>query len=98
MNYANLFKKYGIFLALIILFVFFSVTNRVFLTTSNLFNVARQVSYLGIAAVGMTFTLLLGGIDLSIGSVISLVNVVAASLMVKQGFSPVVACSIGILL
>jgi len=98
MNYANLFKRYGIFLALIILFVFFSVTNRVFLTTSNLFNVARQVSYLGIAAVGMTFTLLLGGIDLSIGSVISLVNVVAASLMVKQGFSPVIACSIGILL
>jgi ribose transport system permease protein len=98
MNFANLFKKYGIFLALVILFVFFSIMNKVFLTTSNLFNVARQVSYLGIAAVGMTFTLLLGGIDLSIGSVISLVNVVAASLMVKQGFSPVVACLIGVAL
>ena len=72
--------------------------NRVFFTTSNLFNVARQVSFLGIAAVGMTFTLLLGGIDLSIGSVISLVNVVAASLMVKQGYPPLAACLIGVAL
>ncbi len=98
MNTTELFKKYGIFLALVILFVFFSLMNSVFFTTSNLFNVARQVSFLGIAAVGMTFTLLLGGIDLSIGSVISLVNVVAATLMVQHGFSPIVACLIGIAL
>ena len=94
----NMVKKYGIYLALIILFLFFSIRSNVFLTTSNLFNVARQVSFLGIAAVGMTFTLLLGGIDLSIGSVISLVNVVAATLMVKHGVSPITACLIGLVL
>ena len=98
MNIASVFKKYGIFLALIILFVYFSIMNSVFLTTNNLFNIARQVSFLGIAAVGMTFTLLLGGIDLSIGSVISLVNVVTAMLMVKHGVSPVLACLVGIAL
>ena len=98
MKYSATFKKYGIFLVLVILFVFFSIQSDVFLRTNNLFNIARQVSFLGIAAVGMTFTLLLGGIDLSIGSVISLVNVVVALLMVEHGVSPITACLIGLLL
>ena len=63
-----------------------------FLVPANLFNVARQVSMLGIAAVGMAFVLLLGGIDLSIGSQITLVNIVAAWMMVHAHQSPLVAC------
>lgn len=97
-NYTNYIKKYGIFLALIIIVLYFTSVSNVFLTPSNLFNVARQVSFLGIAAVGMTFTLLLGGIDLSIGSIISLVNVVCASLMVNHGMSPVMACIISLIM
>jgi ribose transport system permease protein len=92
------FKKYGIYSALIVLMIIFSLVSDVFFTTANLFNVARQVSMLGIAAVGMTFTLLLGGIDLSIGSMISLVNIVAAGLMVKNGLNPIMACLFSILL
>jgi ribose transport system permease protein len=92
------FKKYGIYSALIVLMIIFSLVSDVFFTTANLFNVARQVSMLGIAAVGMTFTLLLGGIDLSIGSMISLVNIVAAGLMVKNGLNPITACLFSILL
>lgn len=97
-DFASYIKKYGIFLALVILVVYFTSVSDVFLTPSNLFNVARQVSFLGIAAVGMTFTLLLGGIDLSIGSIISLVNVVCASLMVKNGMSPFAACVISLVM
>jgi ribose transport system permease protein len=95
---SSFFKKYGIYSALIVLMIIFSLVSDVFFTTANLFNVARQVSMLGIAAVGMTFTLLLGGIDLSIGSMISLVNIVAAGLMVKNGLNPITACLFSILL
>jgi ribose transport system permease protein len=88
----EMIRKYGIYIVLALLIVFFSVMNSAFYNPSNLFNVARQVSMLGIAAVGMTFVLLLGGIDLSIGSVITLVNIVTAYLMVKMGVHPIPAC------
>jgi ribose transport system permease protein len=99
-NGSDIFKRYGIYSVLILLMVFFSLSSRAFLSSSNLFNVARQVSMLGIAAVGMTFTLLLGGIDLSIGSMITLVNIIVAMLMTKEGgnLHPIPACLIGITL
>jgi ribose transport system permease protein len=97
-NMAEIIKRYGIFLVLIVLMMFFAVSSEAFLAPSNLFTVARQVSMLGIAAVGMTFALLLGGIDLSIGSQITLVNVISATLMVKSGMNPVVASLMGIML
>lgn len=92
MNFHVQLKKYAMFLVLLILVVFFSITTDAFLNPENLFNVARQVSMLGIASVGMTFVLLLGGIDLSIGSMITLVNIVAAWLMVNAKVNPVIAC------
>ncbi|MDR1252110.1 MAG: ABC transporter permease [Treponema sp.] len=92
----DIVKKYGIYLALIALMVFFSAVTGSFLKLDNLFNVARQISMLGIAAVGMAFVLLLGGIDLSIGSQITLVNIVTAWLMVKAGMHPLPACLISL--
>lgn len=90
-------KKYGIFIVLIFIFVFFSITSEAFLKPSNLINVARQISMLGIASVGMAFVLLLGGIDLSIGSVITLVNIGIAWLMVIGNVHPVLACIIALI-
>lgn len=98
MNFVAGFKKYGIFVVLLLLIVFFSITSKVFLVPSNLFNIARQVSMLGIAAVGMAFVLLLGGIDLSIGSQITLVNIVTAWLMVNANVHPVIASLIAIVM
>ncbi|GAA0178347.1 ribose ABC transporter permease RbsC [Clostridium sediminicola] len=98
MNFIAGFKKYGIFVVLLLLIIFFSITSKVFLAPSNLFNIARQVSMLGIAAVGMAFVLLLGGIDLSIGSQITLVNIVTAWLMVNAGVNPVIASIIAIIM
>jgi ribose transport system permease protein len=89
-------KRYGIYFILIALMVVFTFSSKAFLTMSNLFSVARQVSMFGIAAVGITFTLLIGGIDLSIGSMVTLVNIVTAWLMVKLGVHPVLACIIGL--
>lgn len=83
----NQLKDKAIWLVLLILFVAFSVANPRFLSSNNLFTIARQVSMYGIAAVGMTFVILIGGIDLAAGSIITVVNVVCAFLMVKLGFS-----------
>jgi ribose transport system permease protein len=91
-------KKYGIFAVVLLLFGFFSVKADSFLHATNLLNVARQVSMMGIAAVGFTFVLLLGGIDLSIGSVVTLVNIVAAWLMINGHLNPVAACVLAVCL
>ncbi|GKX29879.1 ribose ABC transporter permease [Vallitalea longa] len=98
MNFITVLKKFGIFVVLVVLIIFFSVTSKAFLNPSNLFNVARQVSMLGIAAVGMAFVLLLGGIDLSIGSQITLVNIVTAWLMVNAHMNPILASLISIVM
>ncbi|MFC4947906.1 ABC transporter permease [Pseudonocardia sp. GCM10023141] len=55
-----------------------------FLTSENLFNVVRAVSEIGIIAVGMTFVILIGGIDLSVGAVLGLAAVGSAVLLVDR--------------
>ncbi|WP_243859331.1 ABC transporter permease [Amycolatopsis arida] len=55
-----------------------------FLNSDNLFNVVRAVSEIGIIAVGMTFVILVGGIDLSVGAVLGLAAVGSAVLLVHQ--------------
>jgi ribose transport system permease protein len=98
MRIGDLLKKYGIYAVLLLLVVFFAATSNAFLVPANLFNVARQVSMLGIAAVGMAFVLLLGGIDLSIGSQITVVNIVAAWMMVKGHQNPIIACLVALMI
>lgn len=98
MKQMEFIKKYGIYVVLLLLLIFFSISTKAFLVPSNLFNVARQVSMLGIASVGMAFVLLLGGIDLSIGSQITVVNIVAAWMMVNGKLNPVLSCIIALII
>ncbi|MDD2375423.1 MAG: ABC transporter permease [Eubacteriales bacterium] len=84
-------KDKAIWIVFIILFIAFAFANKRFVSPSNLFTIARQVSMYGIAAVGMTFVILIGGIDLAAGSIITVVNVVCAYLMVEMQFSMVAA-------
>jgi ribose/xylose/arabinose/galactoside ABC-type transport system permease subunit len=84
------FAQYGIYFALLILVIVFTVSSDVFLTSANLLNVLRQVSIIGICAVGLTFVLLTGGIDLSVGSVIGVSGMTCATL-VSAGFPVVLA-------
>jgi len=95
---ASIGKQYGIHIVLLTLVLFFSFASEDFFASSNLLNVARQVSMMGIAAVGFSFVLLLGGIDLSIGSLVSLVNIVTAWLMVNAGWNPVPAVILALVL
>ncbi|MDD3337073.1 MAG: ABC transporter permease [Eubacteriales bacterium] len=90
-------KKYGIYLVLLALCLVFTAASPQFLTSKNLLNVARQASMLGIASVGMIFVMLIGGIDLSIGSQMTFVNIVVAYMIVKSGMNPILAVVIGLL-
>lgn len=80
---AQTIRDYALWVVLLLLVVIFSIANPNFLTAENLLNVARQVSLIGIAAVGMTFVMIAGGIDLSIGALLGLCAVLAAFVMVN---------------
>lgn len=73
----------GVFLGFSIIFLIFAFLcyDKGFLTRNNLFNVARQISMISIVAIGMTFVIISGGIDLSVGSVVALTGVIAALIM-----------------
>jgi len=89
-------KDKAIWVVFVILFIGFTIANPRFIETKNLFTIARQVSMYGIASIGMTFVILIAGIDLSTGSVITVVNIVCAYLMVNSGMNMVLAviCSL----
>lgn len=83
-------KKTGIFWVLVILIVIMSFVNKAFLTPINLLNVAKQTSITAIIGVGMTFVLITGGIDLSVGSVMALAGTLAASTAVADKGIPLI--------
>lgn len=94
----SIFSKYGVLLVLILMFIMFSAFAPNFLRVKNLLNVSRQICTLGICSVGMTIVLIAGGIDLSLGYQLSVINVLCAFLMVKTGIPPVAAIVVCLLL
>ncbi len=71
----------GSLIGLLLLIIVLSVSAENFLTVDNLFNVLRQVSINALIAFGMTFVILTGGIDLSVGSILALSSAVSAGMM-----------------
>ncbi|HIY01994.1 MAG TPA: ABC transporter permease [Candidatus Blautia faecipullorum] len=74
------------FIVLILLVIFFSVVKDNFLAPSTLTMVAKHVALYGILALGMTFVIITGGIDLSVGSVVGLVGMLAGG-MIQEGLT-----------
>src|SRR5688500_336948 len=66
-------------------------TRAAFLTASNMSNVTAQIAEIVIIGVGMTFVILIGGIDLSVGAGMALFGVVAAELQIDYGQPAIVA-------
>ena len=97
-KFAAAFKQNAIWLVFIIEIAIFAYFNPKFLGLANIVNISRQVSYYGIASIGMTFVILIAGIDLSIGSIIALVNVVCAYLMMNMGWNMWLAILISIVM
>jgi len=87
MNINNRFLKSfgGILIALFLIAAFFSVLSPYFLTINNLLSVLLQVSIISITAFGMTYALMIGGIDLSVGSIIALAGMVFALVLNSTG-------------
>ncbi len=85
---ARLLARYGIVVAFFVLCALLSFANEYFLTWGNWANVLRQTSINGILAIGMTYVILSGGIDLSVGSMLALCGMVAGSLVTGVGARP----------
>ncbi len=71
----------AVLVMLIVIFVVFAVTQDRFFTTANLENLLTSVSILWVVSIGMTFVVLTGGIDLSVGSLLALTGLILASLL-----------------
>lgn len=78
----SFFVKYGTLLVILGLIVAFSIVNDRFLTYSNFADILRSISIVTLVALGVTFTLIVGGFDLSVGSTVSLATIASASALV----------------
>jgi ribose/xylose/arabinose/galactoside ABC-type transport system permease subunit len=94
-NSKRLMSLLGPFIGLLFVVVLFGALEPSFLSTRNLMTVAIQTVIVGLGAIGMTFVIVSGGIDLSIGSVIALSSVVTA-LSARAGLPTPVAVMAGV--
>jgi inositol transport system permease protein len=82
---AGAFRKNGILIILMLLFVFSSIFVEGFFSQANLINVLRQITVVTILSLGATFVIVLGHINVAYGSEIALIGCVACSVMVASG-------------
>ncbi|HBO37190.1 MAG TPA: ribose ABC transporter permease [Pasteurellaceae bacterium] len=71
-SFKKIISKLGIGLVLFFMVLGMSVASNAFLSTNNIFNILLQVSVICVISVGMTYVILTGGIDLSVGSIVAL--------------------------
>ena len=88
----------GIIVVLLLLFITLTFTSPVFLTSDNLITVLLQISINVFLALGMTFVIILAGIDLSVGAIIALTGTLTVGLIVSAGMPIYLAIIIGILI
>jgi ribose/xylose/arabinose/galactoside ABC-type transport system permease subunit len=88
-------ERIGVLAALVLLVIAASLLSHRFLTIPNLLNVLRQVSIVGILAIGMTFVILTRGIDLSVGSILGVAVVLFAGSMDSRGMAVAIPLGMG---
>lgn len=94
---AEFYSKYGMFAILLLIILMAAALNENFIKIANLLNILRTMSSIGLAAFGMTFILILGMIDLSVGSVMALAGCVACVITKNTGLV-IPAILIGVLI
>ncbi|MFY0545856.1 ABC transporter permease [Brevibacillus sp. H7] len=92
----NVLQRMGPLLGLALIVIVLSIISEDFFTISNIFNVLRQISINALIAFGMTFVILTGGIDLSVGSILALSSALTAGMM-AGGMDTPLAVLIGLL-
>lgn len=95
-KYKDLLRKMAALAGLVLLVIFFSVTNEFFFTSNNIMTVGLQTSTIALIGIGATCVILTGGIDLSTGSVVALSGV-AAAMIVNAGVPVPIGMVLGIL-
>lgn len=95
-NRKDLMQKFGIVLILVLMVIGFTIVKPVFIRSANIINIFRQVSVIGTLAFGVTLIIITGGIDLSSGSVVALVGVIAAT-VAAPGNSVLLAVAVGLI-
>ncbi|MDI9440439.1 ABC transporter permease [Candidatus Darwinibacter acetoxidans] len=91
-------KELGALTALILLCVVMSFASPYFFSLTNLMNILRQSTLIGIVAAGMTMIIITGGIDLSVGSVLSLSSCLTAGMIIFYGWNVWLSVILGILI
>lgn len=87
----------GILIALIVLCVVLSLASKSFLTAANLLNVSQQISTNFLISIGMTFIILIGGIDLSVGSIVALSGLLMGLMMKSWNIPVLLSVILGLL-
>lgn len=94
-EFAKWWDRVGILVVLLALILFMALAAPNFATTGNLLNIARSISINAIIAAGMTFVILTGGIDLSVGSIVA-VSGVTSVLAAVSGVQAIAALLVGV--
>ena len=84
-NVLNFIKEYTVVSVMVLLAAIFTIGNPAFLTASNFITILRQSSMMGVAGIGVMFVMIAGGINLAVGSIISIVTVLVAMCCVNWG-------------
>lgn len=95
----TIIKKYNLVILLAIFIVISAILSPNFLTLGNFFNLLLQASIPGIVAIGMTLVILLGGIDLSVGSVLAFSGMMTSIIVERMGGDTpaiIVGCAVGL--
>lgn len=97
MNGKQFLSMFGSLFALVLLVFVFTLAKPTFLSVSNLINILRVAAITGLLAVGMTFVILTGGIDLSVGAIMGCASMYSAYFaQVSKGYPTAVAVLVGL--
>ena len=91
-------RDLGVIIALVVIVLTFSLLNPIYMSPGNLLDIVDQSTINGLLALGITFVIITGGIDLSVGSVMAIVIVTIGKLLTEAGIPPALGAIIGIAL
>lgn len=98
MKILSLYKKWGIYIFLLIEVIFFSIIADNFCSWNNLMNIVRQSAMLGIVVVGVSFVMICGGCDLSVGGQMAVNGICVALMMIQLQWNPIIAAMISLII
>lgn len=86
MKFYQFYKRFGLYMILVLVFLFFSFFATNFFSTANFINILRQVSIFGTAVIGAAIVMLAGQTDMSVGGMVAMGGIIAAMAMTEWGF------------